>query len=80
MVGLVVGLADCSDIGGTRDTISVRGIFEESIEIQPIKPCRRGEANDDLTRLIRRNIRTEEWLSAASTPTSAPTGATARPP
>jgi len=33
IVGLVGSIAHCSDIGGTRDTMSVREIYEEGLQI-----------------------------------------------
>ena len=62
LVGLVGSIAHCSDIGGTRDTMSVREIYEEGLQIPPLKLYRRGEANDDLLRLIRQNVRTGEMV------------------
>jgi 5-oxoprolinase (ATP-hydrolysing) len=62
IVGLVGSIAHCSDIGGTRDTMSVREIYEEGLQIPPMKLYRRGEANDDLLRLISQNVRTEEMV------------------
>lgn len=62
LVGLVGSIAHCSDIGGTKDTMSVREIFEEGLQIPPLKLYRRGEVNDDLIRIIRRNVRTEEMV------------------
>ncbi len=62
LVGLVGSIAHCSDIGGTRDTMSVREVYEEGLQIPPMKLYRRGEANDDLLRLVRRNVRTGEMV------------------
>jgi 5-oxoprolinase (ATP-hydrolysing) len=62
LVGLVGSIAHCSDIGGTRDTMSVREIYEEGLQIPPMKLYRLGEANDDLLRLIRQNVRTAEMV------------------
>ena len=62
IVGLVGSIAHCSDIGGTRDTMSVREIYEEGLQIPPMKLYRRGEPNDDLLRLVRQNVRTEEMV------------------
>jgi 5-oxoprolinase (ATP-hydrolysing) len=62
IVGLVGSIAHCSDIGGTRDALSVREIYEEGLQIPPMKLYRRGEPNDDLLRLIRQNVRTAEMV------------------
>jgi 5-oxoprolinase (ATP-hydrolysing)/N-methylhydantoinase A len=62
IVGLVGSIAHCSDIGGTRDTMSVREIYEEGLQIPPMKLYRRGEPNDDLLRLVRQNVRSQEMV------------------
>ena len=62
LVGLVGSIAHCSDIGGTRDTMSVREVYEEGLQIPSMKLYRRDEANDDLLRLIRQNVRTSEMV------------------
>lgn len=62
VVGLVGSIAHCSDIGGTRDTMSVREVYEEGLQIPPMKLYRRGELNDDLVRLIRQNVRIPDMV------------------
>lgn len=57
IVGHVASVAHCSDIGGTRDSLSVREIYEEGLQIPPMKFRKAGRPNDDLIRLIRQNVR-----------------------
>jgi 5-oxoprolinase (ATP-hydrolysing)/N-methylhydantoinase A len=62
LVGLVGSIAHCSDIGGTRDSMSAREIYEEGLQIPPLKLYRRGEPNRDLVDLIRSNVRRGEMV------------------
>jgi 5-oxoprolinase (ATP-hydrolysing) len=62
LVGLVGSIAHCSDIGGTRDSMSAREIYEEGLQIPPLKLYRRGELNRDLVDLIRSNVRRGEMV------------------
>jgi len=62
LVGHTASVAHCSDIGGTRDSLSVREIYEEGLQIPPMKFHRAGVPNDDLIRLIRRNVRTGDMV------------------
>ena len=57
LVSLVGSVAHCSDIGGTRDSRAVREIYEEGLQIPPMKYYRAGEPNSDLIALIHRNVR-----------------------
>jgi 5-oxoprolinase (ATP-hydrolysing) len=62
LVGLVGSIAHCSDIGGTRDSMSAREIYEEGLQIPPLKLYRRGELNRDLVDVIRTNVRRGEMV------------------
>lgn len=62
LVGLVGSVAHCSDIGGTHDSLSAREVYEEGLQIPPMKLYRRGEPNDDLLRLIRQNVRIADMV------------------
>ena len=57
LVGLVGSIAHCSDVGGSLDSLSVREIYEEGIQIPPMKLHRRGDANQEVYDLIRANVR-----------------------
>jgi 5-oxoprolinase (ATP-hydrolysing)/N-methylhydantoinase A len=45
------------DIGGSRDGLNVGEIYEEGLQIPPMKLIRAGLENEDLFRLMRENIR-----------------------
>lgn len=62
LVGHTASVAHCSDIGGTRDSLSVQEIYEEGLQIPPMKFHRGGVPNDDLIRLIRRNVRAADMV------------------
>ena len=48
LVALVGTVGHVSDIGGTKDSLRAREIYEEGIQIPPMKLYRAGVANDDL--------------------------------
>ncbi len=62
LVGLVGSIAHCSDIGGTKDSGRAREVYEEGIQIPPLKLYRGGQLNEDLTALIRANVRRPEMV------------------
>jgi 5-oxoprolinase (ATP-hydrolysing) len=62
LVGLVGSIAHCSDIGGTRDSLSAREVFDEGLQIPPLKLYRRGAPNEDLFAIIRANVRLGEMV------------------
>lgn len=62
LVGLVGSIGHCSDIGGTRDSMSAREIYEEGLQIPPLKLYRRGELNADVAAMIRANVRLGEMV------------------
>lgn len=57
LVGLVGTVGHVSDIGGTKDSLKAREIFEEGIQIPPMKLFRAGVANEDLFLLLGENVR-----------------------
>jgi 5-oxoprolinase (ATP-hydrolysing)/N-methylhydantoinase A len=57
LVGLVGTVGHVSDIGGTKDSLKAREIFEEGIQIPPMKLFRAGVANEDLFTLLAENVR-----------------------
>jgi len=46
-----------SDIGGTKDSLHAREIYEEGLQIPPMKLCDGGRWNEVLIELIRENVR-----------------------
>lgn len=57
LVGLVGSIAHCSDVGGSLDSLAAREIYEEGVQIPPMKLYREGMPNDDVLRLIKQNVR-----------------------
>ncbi len=62
LVGLVGSIAHWSDIGGTKDPGRAREIYEEGLQIPPLKLYRAGTLNQDLVTLIRQNVRNPEMV------------------
>ncbi len=62
LVGLVGSIGHCSDIGGTKDSGHAREVFEEGLQIPPLKLYRAGRLNSDLEAMIRRNVRRPEMV------------------
>lgn len=62
LVALVGSIAHCSDIGGTKDSWRAREIYDEGLQIPPMKLYRAGELNEDLAALIRRNVRNPQMV------------------
>lgn len=46
-----------TDIGGTKDSLNAREIYEEGLQIPPMKLFRAGEPNEDLFTLLAENVR-----------------------
>ena len=46
-----------TDIGGTKDSLNAREIYEEGFQIPPMKLFRAGKANEDLFTLLAENVR-----------------------
>jgi 5-oxoprolinase (ATP-hydrolysing)/N-methylhydantoinase A len=57
LVGLVGTVGHVSDIGGTRDSLKAREIFEEGLQIPPMMLYRAGAPSEDLFALIAENVR-----------------------
>lgn len=57
LVGVAGSIAHCSDIGGTKDSGRAREVYEEGIQIPPLKLYRAGRINDDVAAVIRANVR-----------------------
>src|SRR5205085_3443770 len=57
LVGLVGTVGHVSDIGGTKDSLKAREIYEEGIQIPPMKLYRAGVPSEDLFELIAENVR-----------------------
>ena len=57
LVGLMGTVGHVSDIGGTKDSLRAREIFEEGFQIPPMMLYRQGRPNDDLLALFAENVR-----------------------
>jgi 5-oxoprolinase (ATP-hydrolysing)/N-methylhydantoinase A len=62
LAALVGSIAHCSDVGGTKDSWRAREVYDEGLQIPPLKLYRRGELNRELAVLIRRNVRNPEMV------------------
>jgi len=57
LVGLTGTVGHVSDIGGTKDSLRAREIYEEGIQIPPMKLYEEGRPNETLHRLLAENVR-----------------------
>lgn len=57
LVGLLGTVGHVSDIGGTKDSLKAREIYEEGLQIPPMKLYDAGVPNETLLRMIARNVR-----------------------
>jgi 5-oxoprolinase (ATP-hydrolysing) len=62
LVGIVGSIGHCSDIGGTRDSLNVREVYDEGLQIPPLRLYRRGALNEDLVAMIQANVRRPEMV------------------
>ena len=62
LVGVIGTIGHVSDIGGTKDSMRAREIFEEGLQIPPMKLFREGVPNEDLFTLIGENVRNPEQV------------------
>ena len=52
LVAFAASIGHVSDIGGTKDVLGVREIYDEGLQIPPLRLYRAGGANEDVIRLI----------------------------
>lgn len=57
LVGLMGTVGHVSDIGGTKDSLHAREIYEEGLQIPPMKLFEAGRPNETLMRMIAQNVR-----------------------
>jgi 5-oxoprolinase (ATP-hydrolysing)/N-methylhydantoinase A len=60
VVALMGTVGHVGDIGGTKDHLHAREIYDEGVQIPPMKLHRAGEPNHDLFALIAENVRKPE--------------------
>ena len=57
LVGLMGTVGHVADIGGTKASLSAREIYEEGLQIPPMKLFKAGQPSEDLFALIGENVR-----------------------
>ena len=62
VVGLMGTVGHVSDIGGTKDPLHAREIYEEGMQIPPMKIFEEGRPNQTLIDLIGKNVRNGEQV------------------
>ncbi len=62
IVGLMGTVGHVSDIGGTKDSLKARELFEEGFQIPPMKLFEAGKPNETLFRLLAQNVRNPEQV------------------
>lgn len=62
LVGLVGSIAHCSDVGGSHDSLAVREIYEEGVQIPPIKLHKAGVPNEEVLAMIAQNVRKPDMV------------------
>ncbi len=60
LVALTATVGHVGDIGGTKDSLRAREIYDEGFQIPPMKLYRAGVANEDLLTLLGENVRKSE--------------------
>jgi 5-oxoprolinase (ATP-hydrolysing) len=61
-VALAGSIGHVSDIGGTKERLTTREVYEEGIQIPPLKLYRRGRINEDLVDVIKANVRRSDMV------------------
>ena len=61
-VALTGSVGHVTDIGGTTDIPHAREIFEEGLQVPPMKLYRAGVPNEDLIQIIRENVRNPDQV------------------
>jgi 5-oxoprolinase (ATP-hydrolysing) len=62
VVALLGTVGHVSDIGGSRDAYAVREVYDEGLQIPPMKLYHAGKADETLLRLLRHNVRGAEQV------------------
>ena len=62
LVALLGTVGHVSDIGGTKDSLRAREVYDEGLQIPPMKLMKAGVPNDDLFSLIAENVRNSKQV------------------
>ena len=62
LVGFAGSVAHAPDIGGRIRSADAREVFEEGLQIPPLKVVRNGVADDTFLRLLKKNVRVPEQV------------------
>ncbi|MEO8545321.1 MAG: hydantoinase B/oxoprolinase family protein [Burkholderiaceae bacterium] len=62
LVALLGTVGHVSDIGGTKDVFSVREIYDEGVQIPPMKLYEAGKPNETLMRMLGKNVRSSDQV------------------
>ena len=62
VVAIIGTIGHVTDIGGTKDSLNAREIYEEGFQIPPMKLYRAGVLNEDLMTLLAENVRKSEQV------------------
>ncbi len=62
LIALMGTVGHVSDIGGARDAMRAREIYDEGFQMPPMKLIDRGEPNETLWRLLRENVRNPDQV------------------
>jgi 5-oxoprolinase (ATP-hydrolysing)/N-methylhydantoinase A len=62
VVAIIGIVGHVADIGGTKDSLNAQEIYEEGIQIPPMKLYREGRVSEDVIDLIRENVRDSDQV------------------
>ena len=62
LIAFSASVAHCTDIGGVRDWMAAREIYDEGLQIPPLKLYREGMRNEDLLELLTANVRVSQFV------------------
>jgi 5-oxoprolinase (ATP-hydrolysing)/N-methylhydantoinase A len=62
LVALIGTIGHLTDIGGTKDSLGAREVYEEGLQIPPMKLCRAGVMSEDLLTLLAANVRCSDQV------------------
>lgn len=63
LVGMTATVAHVADIGGTKNPLTTREIYEEGLQIPPLKLFDAGKPNETLFRMLGENVRNSDQVT-----------------